>query len=103
MERYVPLEYFNLLSHLVMCLNKLLSILRLVVQLRRQLMILENGQSCLSLELFIIEGHQVRLSLFDFEVHFLSQLFHIFDFLELSFIDLYHAFLFLGLVLDLKR
>ena len=66
-------------------------------------MILENGQSCLSLELFVVEGHQVRLSLFDFEVHFFSQLFDILDFLELSLVDLYHAFFLLGLVLDLKR
>ena len=101
-KRYVSLKYFNLLSHLIMSFDELLGILRLIVQLRRQLMVLENGQSCLSLKLFIVEGHQVRLSLFDFEVHLLSQLFHILDFLKLSFIDLYHAFLLLGLVLDLK-
>ena len=102
-ERYIPLEYFNLLSHLVMCLDELLRILRLIVQLRRQLMILENGQSCLSLELFIVEGHQVCLSLFDLEVHFFGQLFHILNFFKFSFVDLYHAFFLFGLVLNLKR
>ena len=66
-------------------------------------MVLENCQSCLSLELFVVEGHQVRLCLFDLEVHFFSQLFDILDFLELSFVDLYHAFFLLSLVLDLKR
>ena len=102
MERYVSFENFNLLSHLVMCLNELLRVFRLIVQLSRQLVILEYGESCLSLELFIVEGHQVRLSLLDLEVHLLSQLLHVFNFLELSLIDLNHAFLLLLLVLDLK-
>ena len=102
-KRYVSLENFDLLSHLVMCLDELLRILRLIIKLCRQLMILENGQSCLSLELFVVEGHQVRLCLFDLEVHFFSQLFDILDFLELSLVDLYHAFFLLSFVLDLKR
>ena len=86
-----------------MCLNELLCIFRLVVQLSRQLVVLKYGESCLSLELFIVEGHQVCLCLFDLEVHFLSQLLYVLDFLEFSLVDLYHAFLLLLLVLDLKR
>ena len=98
-KRYVSLEHFNLLSHLVVRLDELLRIFRLVVQLCRQLVILENGETCLSLELLIVESHEVRLRLFDLEVHFLSQLLYVFDFLELSLVDLDHAFLLLGLVL----
>ena len=102
MKGDVTLENLNLLRHFVMRADKLLGILRLVVQLGCQLMILENGETSLGLQLFVIQSHQVCLSLFHLEVHLLCQFLHIFDFFELCFIDCNHALLLLALVLDLE-
>lgn len=45
----VSVQSFNFLLHLIVSKQKLLGLLALILQLRRQLMILKNGQACRSL------------------------------------------------------
>lgn len=102
-KRDIALQDLDLLCHLIVRLNQVLRVFRLIVELGRQLMVLQDGQSRLSLELLIVERHQVSLSLLDFKVHLLSQLLDVLDLLELCLVDANHAFAFLSLVLHLKR
>lgn len=99
MQGNVPLEHFDLLEHFVVRLNQLLRILRLVVQLGRQLVVLQNSQPRLSLQLLVIERHQISLGLLHLEIHLFRQLFDVFDLFKLSFVDSDHAFLLVGLEL----
>ena len=101
-QRDVALQDLNLLGHLVMSLHELLCVLGLIVKLGCQLVVLQDGQSCLRLELFIVEGHQVSLRFLHLEVHLLRQLLHVLDLLKLSLVDPDHAFALLLLVLDFK-
>ena len=78
-KRDIALQDLDLLCHLIVRLNQVLRVFRLIVELGRQLMVLQDGQSRLSLELLIIERHQVSLSLLDFKVHLLSQLLDVLD------------------------
>ena len=85
-----------------MSLHELLGVLGLIVKLGCQLVVLQDGQSCLCLKLFIVEGHQISLRFLHLEVHLLRQLLHVLDLLELGLVDLDHAFALLLLVLDFQ-
>ena len=98
----VALQDFDLLRHLVMRLHELLCVFGLVVELSRQLVVLQDGQSGLRLELFIIECHQVCLSFLHLEIHLLGEFLHVLDLLKLSFVDPDHAFALLLLLLDFQ-
>jgi len=99
MKRNVSLQTFYLLGHLVMSLYQILRVLRLVFQLSRQLVVLQDSESRLRLKLLVIECHQVGLSLLHFEVHLLCQLLHVLDLLELGLVDANHALTLISLIL----
>lgn len=71
---YVPLQGFDLLLHLVVFEEQLLRLLALVLELRGELMVLQNRQPRRGLQLLVIEGKQIRLGLLDLEQHLLPQL-----------------------------
>ena len=93
----ISFQGFNLSFHLVISVQKLLGLFRLVLQLRRQLMILQNGQPRRRLQLLIIQRQQICFGFFNFIKHFFSQLFsclNLFSFLLLAFGESIFSFLF---------
>ena len=56
MDLYFPLVSFNLLLHLVVLKDENLSLLGLMFQFGRKLMILKYGQMCSCLQLLVIHG-----------------------------------------------
>ena len=77
-----------LLFHLVILEDKDLSLLRLVLQLRSQLMILEYGQMSGRLQLLVVHGEKVCLRLLDIEKHLFAQLLSLFYPVQLLLIHL---------------
>ena len=68
----LPLVSLNLSLHLVVLEDEDLSLLGLVLQLCRQLMILQDGQVCRCLQLLVIHGEQIGFGLFDVKKHLLA-------------------------------
>lgn len=91
----VALESINLFLHLVILGQKLLRLLRLVLQFSGQLMVLEDGQARSSVQLLIVESHQVGLGFFYLVVHFLTQFLNSVDLCTLTIVDFDHSFLLL--------
>ena len=102
MKRNVSLQHLDLFEHLVVSLDQSLSVLRLVVELSRQLVVLQDSESRLSLQLLIIECHKVCLGLFDFIVHLFSQLFDVLDMLKFSLVNSNHTLSLVSLELNFK-
>lgn len=67
-------ERLNLLLVLIVLQEQFLSLLRLELELGRELTVLEDGEAGRRLQLLIVQREQVRLGLFDLEQHLLSQL-----------------------------
>jgi len=72
MDLNISLLRFNLCLHLIVFEQQLLSLLRLVLELRGQLMVLQNGQPGSRLELLVVQSEQVRLGLLNLVEHLLS-------------------------------
>lgn len=87
----LPLVGFDLLLHLVVLVNQNFSLLRLMLQLCRQLVILQDGQMRGCLQLLVVHRQQVRLRLFDVEEHFLAQLLRLLYPVEFFLVDLLKA------------
>lgn len=62
--------------------------LRLVLQLGRQLMILQDGQVRGRLQLLVVHGEQVSLRLLDVEEHLFSQLLCLLNPVKFLLVDL---------------
>jgi len=61
----IPLECFDLRLHLIVLVEQLFSLLRLVLQLSRQLVVLQNSQTSRRLELLVVQCQQIRFCLLD--------------------------------------
>ena len=93
----ISLESLNLNLILVILVQEALGLLALVLKFSGQLLVLEDGQSCGSLQLLIVQSKQVGLGLFDLEQHLLPQLFSGLDLLKHFLVNFSHPFL-LGLL-----
>lgn len=74
MDGDVAIERLDLLLHFVVSEEQLLRLLALVLQLRRQLVVLQYGQTRCRLKLLVVEREQVGLGFLDFEKHLFSEL-----------------------------
>ena len=90
MQRNVSFECLNLFGHLIVFDHESLGVFVLVIELSRQLMVLQYGQSRLRLQLLIIQSHQIGLRLLDFILHFLFEFFDCINFL--SFLVIFFIF-----------
>jgi len=87
----------NFAHHRVVIFQKLLCLLRLVIQLSGERMILEDSEPSAGLELLVVQSHKVGLGLFDLEVHLLVQSLDSIDFISFHIIDFLHTFFLLNL------
>lgn len=72
-DLHVARQGLNFLLHLIVLEEELLALLRLVLQLRGQLLILQNRQPRCSLQLFVAHRQQVRLGLLYLQEHLFSE------------------------------
>lgn len=90
---FVDLDFslvrLDLLLHLVILKDQDLCLLRLVLQLGRQLVVLQNGQVRRRLQLLVVHCQQVRLRLLNVEQHLFSELFCLLDPVKLLLVDLF--------------
>ena len=98
MDFNLALVGLDLLLHLVVLEDEDLRLLRLVLELGRKLVILQNGQVSRGLQLLIIHGKQIGLGLLNVEKHFFAQLFSFLNAIKLLLIDLFQS----GSFLDFK-
>ena len=88
--------------HFIIFGQKLFCLLRLVFELRGQLVVLQDGQPSRCLELLVIQGHQISLGLLNFVVHLFAQFLDCVDLGPFEFVDFDHASLLLVRALDLQ-
>ena len=93
----------DLRFHLVVLEYENLSLFRLMLQLCRELVVLQDRQMRSRLQLLVVHSQQIRLRFFYVEQHFFAQLFGLFDAVELFLIDLFQTQLVLGLKFLLKK
>jgi len=98
MDFNLALVGLDLLLHLVVLKDEDLRLLRLVLELGRKLVILQNGQVSRGLQLLIIHGKQIGLGLLNVKKHFFAQLLSFLNAIKLLLIDLFQS----GSFLDFK-
>uniref|UniRef100_A0A7S3MM06 Uncharacterized protein n=1 Tax=Favella ehrenbergii TaxID=182087 RepID=A0A7S3MM06_9SPIT len=92
LDFFVDLDFalvsLNLLLHLVVFEDQNFGLFRLMLELGRQLMILQDRQMRRRLQLLVVHREQVRLCLFYIEKHLLAQLLCLLYTIEFFLIDL---------------
>jgi len=100
MDLDVPLESGDLRLHFRGLVKKLLSLLRLVFKLSRQLMVLQDRQPSGGLELLIIQSQEISFGLFNLVKHFFSEFLSSLDSFPLFVINFFELVLLLSFKLD---
>ena len=90
----VAFECLDLSLHLIVFVYELLSLLRLVFKLCRQLVILEDRKPCSGLKLLVVEGQQVCLRLFDLVEHLFSEFLRSLNLVSFLFVNFCSSLLF---------
>ena len=91
----LALVSLDLLLHLVILEDQDFSLLGLMLELRSELVVLQDGQVRRRLQLFVIHGQQVGFRLLNVEEHLFAQLLSLLDAIELLLIDLFKSEVFL--------